>query len=90
MATSIEIGDMQTEAVQPLVVQEPLPITTEAKLLAITDPINITLYSGKKAGALYAYTPTLGDPALGIVIATGSAADADWIDITSGAAITPV
>lgn len=87
MATSTEIGDMQTEAVQPLVVQEPLPITTLVKLGEATDPVNITLYSGKKAGALYAYSSGAG--AMEVVIATGSAATDPWIALGTPATITP-
>jgi len=77
MASTNVIGDSQVTAVQPLIVEEPLPITTEAKLLDKDDPINLKLYSGKKAGALYAYSP--GTDEMEVVIATGPEPTDPWI-----------
>ena len=70
------IGDTQAVAVQPVVADEGLPITTAAKLADAEDAVNITLYSGKKMGTMYTYEVSTG--VMEVVVAAGPAPDDKW------------
>ena len=84
------IGDTQSVAVQPVVAALPIPVTTAAKLADAEDAVNITLYSGKKAGACYIMEDG-GD--YFIVVAQGSAPTDKWQyaagEAVTGTSITP-
>jgi len=84
------IGDTQAVAVQPVVAALPIPITTAAKLADVDDAVNITLYSGKKAGACYIMEDE-GD--YFVVVAQGSAPTDKWQyaagEAVAGTSITP-
>jgi hypothetical protein len=84
------IGDTQSVAVQPVVAALPIPIVTKAALSDVEDAVNITLYSGKKAGACYIMEDG-GD--YFIVVAQGSAPTDKWQyaagEAVTGTSITP-
>ena len=84
------IGDTQSVAVQPVVAALPIPIVTQSALSDVEDAVNITLYSGKKAGACYIMEDG-GD--YFIVVAQGSAPTDKWQyaagEAVTGTSITP-
>lgn len=88
MASSVNIGDSQTAAVQPIVADiGTLDIVTQASIADIADPVNDALVSGKKKGAMYLMSVTAGG--MDIVVADGPATDDDWFRI-SDAGATPI
>lgn len=88
MASSTVIGDSQEASVQPIVAEVgQIGLVTLAKISDIDDPVNNTLVSGKKYGAMYVLVNAAG--ASDIAIAQGSAVDSDW-NLVSDAGATPV
>lgn len=88
MATFATIGDAQTPAVQPIVSEVGVfGSVTVAKISDIDDPVNDTLKSGKKYGAIYILVNAAG--ASDIAIAQGSATDSAW-NLVSDAGAAPI
>lgn len=87
MAYSTTIGDSQEKAVQPVVAALPISIISQAQLEDASDPVNITLYSGKTAGAAYVIALTAGGT--DIVVAQGPEPTDDW-DRISDAGASPI
>lgn len=88
MAFSTTIGDSQEASVQPIVAEVgQIGLVTLAQISDIDDPVNNTLVSGKKYGAMYVLINAAG--ASDIVIAQGSATNSKWNKV-SDAGVAPV
>lgn len=86
MASSVNIGDSQEAAVQPIVSDiGTFDIVTEAQIADATDPVNLAIYSGKKRGSTYLYAPAGGG--MDIIVADGPAATDDWFRISDAGAV---
>jgi hypothetical protein len=84
MAYSTVIGDSQPTAYEVVVGALPVSQTTAAKLADVDDPVNITLLSGKKFGAMYTYEVEAGVSE--VVVATGADPDDPWTKLSGAGA----
>lgn len=89
MATSVNIGDSQEKAVQPVVSGLILAPVAQADVADVDSAINNKLYSGKQYGACYIMALTAGGT--DIIVAQGDQPADAWHRISdAGAApITP-
>ena len=86
MTYSTKIGDSQPAATVCANAALPIPVVTLAELSDSDDPINNSIVSGKKRGAMLQYSPGTG--LMEVVVAVGPATTDKWVRLSPQGAST--